>query len=69
MKRKSAGKAAKERTSVALEPPLRENLKCLSQKTGQPQGAIIREALRFYFKEKQGLQPDKFPKLEAVISY
>ncbi len=57
------------RTSVVLDPPLRENLKCVAQRNGQPQGQIIREALRYYLKEKQGLEPDKFPKLKMEISY
>ncbi len=57
------------RTSVVLDPTLRENLKCLAQKYGMAQGEIIRDALRYYLREKEGLEPDKFPKLTMEISY
>lgn len=57
------------RTSVVLGVTLRENLKCLAQKHGTPQGHIIREALRYYLKEKEGLDPDRIPKLRMEISY
>ena len=68
---KTAGQKGKQqttRTSVVLDPPLLENLKCLAQKSRKPQGQIIRDALRDYL-EKQGLKPDRFPKLKMEISY
>ncbi len=57
------------RTSVVLDPPLKENLRCLAQRNGQPQGQIIRDALRYYLTEKEKLDPDKFPRLTMQISY
>lgn len=69
---RGGGKMKKEqssRTSVVLDPTLRENLKCLAQKSGLAQGEIIRNALRYYLREKEGLEPDKLPKLTMEISY
>lgn len=63
------GRDEVSRTSVVLNYQLKENLRCLAQKNGQPQGQIIREALRYYLTEKEGLDPDRLPRLTMQISY
>ena len=63
------GQGQISRTSVILDTPLKQNLKCLAKKDGRTQGEIIRDALRFYLQEKKGLEPDRFPKLTVEISY
>ena len=66
--RDTSTKKQAARTSVILDPPLLENLRCLAQKTRQAQGEIIREALRYYLKQ-QGLEPDRIPTLVMEINY
>jgi hypothetical protein len=54
------------RTTIFLTETLNENLDALALKTGEPKGALVRQAVSDFLKT-HGLQPDKRPKV--TVSY